>query len=76
MATIFAWTGALARRGQMDDSSDLTAFAQNAEKSALAVIESGRLTKDLAAMTTFEAPTVLTSREFFEEIAKELSKCM
>lgn len=76
MATIFAWTGALARRGQMDDSSDLTVFAQNVEKSALAVIESGRLTKDLAAMTTFEAPTVLTSREFFEEIAKELSKCM
>ena len=76
MATIFAWTGALARRGQMDDSSNLTVFAQNVEKSALAVIESGRLTKDLAAMTTFEAPTVLTSREFFEEIAKELSKCM
>ena len=72
MATIFAWTGGLKRRAQMDGNKDLEAFADIIEKSACEVIEAGYMTKDLAPMTNIEKPTLLTSRGFFERIADRI----
>ncbi|MEE1314876.1 MAG: NADP-dependent isocitrate dehydrogenase [Faecalimonas sp.] len=72
VATIFAWTGALKKRGELDDNQELIAFADKLEKATLATIESGKMTKDLALITTIPNPTVLNSEEFIKEIAKQL----
>lgn len=74
VATIFAWTGALRKRGEMDKLADLAAFADHLEKACIAVIESGKMTKDLALITELEHPTVLNSEQFIREIRKELEK--
>lgn len=72
VATIFAWTGALRKRGELDDNQELVAFADRLEKATLGTIESGKMTKDLALITTIENPVVLNSEEFIKEIAKAL----
>ena len=72
MATIFAWTGALRKRAQMDGLSDLEAFADKLERASICTIESGLMTKDLAALYEGEV-TVLNSKEFLTEIAKRLA---
>ncbi len=74
VATIFAWTGALRKRGEMDSLPELTAFADNLEKACIDTIESGKMTKDLALITELENPTVLNSEGFIKEIRKELEK--
>ena len=50
MATIFAWTGALRKRGELDEIPELCAFADKLEKACIDTIESGTMTKDLAAL--------------------------
>ena len=72
VATIFAWTGALRKRGELDGNQELMAFADRLEKATLGTIESGKMTKDLALITTIENPVVLNSEEFIKEIAKAL----
>ena len=72
VATIFAWTGALARIGTINDNPELIAFAKKLEEKTLAVIESGRMTGDLARMTTVENAQVLTSEEFLDAVAEEM----
>ena len=72
MATIFAWTGALRKRGDLDQLSGLVRFADLLEQASVRTIESGRMTKDLALITELSDVTVLTSREFIGEIRKEL----
>lgn len=72
VATIFAWTGALRKRGEMDGNSELTAFADKLEKATIDTIEEGKMTKDLALITTLENPTVLNSEEFIKAIAEKL----
>ncbi len=72
VATIFAWTGALRKRGELDHIKELTEFADNLEKATLATIESGRMTKDLAQITTLENVTALSSENFIKEIRKTL----
>ena len=72
VATIFAWTGALRKRGELDGNAELMAFADKLEKATVATIESGKMTKDLALITSIENPTVLNSEEFIKEIAKAL----
>ena len=72
VATIFAWTGALARIGTINDNAELVAFAKKLELKTLAVIESGRMTGDLARMTTAENVQVLTSEEFLDAVAEEM----
>ena len=72
IATIFAWTGALRKRGELDGNAPLVDFANKLEKASLAVIESGRMTKDLALMWQGSTPTVLTSDEFIAAIRAEL----
>lgn len=74
VATIFAWTGALRKRGELDGSQDLMRFADKLEKATLDTIESGKMTKDLALITTIENPTVLNSRDFILAIREELEK--
>ena len=64
VATIFAWTGALRKRGELDNLPELMAFADKLEKATLSTIESGKMTKDLALITSLEDVTVLNSRDF------------
>ena len=72
VATIFAWTGALRKRGELDGNKELMEFADKLEKATIETIESGRMTKDLALITSIENPVVLNSREFIQEIIKTL----
>ena len=61
VATIFAWTGALRKRGELDGNQELAQFADKLEEATLSTIESGKMTKDLALITSIENPTVLNS---------------
>lgn len=72
VATIFAWTGALRKRGELDEIPELSAFADQLEKATIATIESGRMTKDLALITSLTDVTVLNSENFIKEIRKTL----
>ena len=74
VATIFAWTGALRKRGELDRLPELCAFADKLEKATLDTIESGRMTKDLALITELTDVTVLNSQDFIKEIRKTMEK--
>ena len=74
VATIFAWTGALRKRGELDGIKELEIFADKLEKATLGVIESGRMTGDLALITTLPNPVKLGSEEFLDAIAEEYKK--
>ena len=68
VATIFAWTGALAKRGELDGNAELTAFAKKLEQATIKTIEDGKMTKDLAAITSLENVTALNSEGFIKAI--------
>lgn len=70
VATIFAWTGALRKRGELDQLPELMEFADKLEKATIATIESGRMTKDLALITSLKDVTVLNSGDFIKEIRR------
>lgn len=72
VATIFAWTGALRKRGELDHLPELSAFADKLEKATIQTIESGRMTKDLALITSLKDVTVLNSADFIKEIRKTM----
>ena len=72
VATIFAWTGALRKRGELDGNQELMDFADRLEKATIDTIESGKMTKDLALITSIENPTVLNSEQFIKAIAESL----
>jgi len=72
VATIFAWTGALRKRGELDSNADLVKFADALEKACVQTIEDGKMTKDLALITSLENPTVLTSEGFIKAIRETL----
>ncbi|MBO4902590.1 MAG: NADP-dependent isocitrate dehydrogenase [Lachnospiraceae bacterium] len=72
VATIFAWSGALRKRGELDDIPALMRFADALEKATIATIESGRMTKDLILITTLPDPIALNSLDFIKEIRKTL----
>ncbi len=74
VATIFAWTGALRKRGEMDGLTELMTFADNLEKVCIETIESGKMTKDLALITELADPVVLNSEQFIKEIRKGLEQ--
>ena len=74
VATIFAWTGALRKRGDLDGNRELAAFADKLEKATLSTIESGKMTKDLALITSIKNPKVLSSREFILAVKEALEK--
>lgn len=72
VATIFAWTGALKKRGELDENDALVNFADKLEKACIQTIEEGKMTKDLALITSIENPTVLNSQAFIRAIRSTL----
>lgn len=72
VATIFAWTGALRKRGELDGTPNLVDFANRLEAATLHTIEAGRMTGDLARITTLPNPTTLGTREFILAIRETL----
>ncbi len=74
VATLFAWTGALKKRGELDKNADLVGFANRLEKATIDTIEGGEMTKDLAGMFHIDGVEVkpLSSKQFLEAIAKRL----
>ena len=74
VATIFAWSGALRKRGELDGNKELMEFADKLEKATIDTIEAGEMTKDLAIITTIENPKVLDSFEFIKAIRSRLEK--
>ena len=72
VATIFAWTGALRKRGELDNNEALVTFANQLEQATLSTIESGKMTKDLALITSLENVTVLNSEQFIKAIRENL----
>lgn len=72
VATIFAWSGALRKRGELDGIQALQDFADKLEAATIKTIEDGKMTKDLALITTLENPTVLNSENFIKAIRETL----
>ncbi len=73
VATIFAWSGALRKRGELDELPELVAFADRLEAATLATIEAGEMTGDLARITTLPNPMTLSTGEFIQAIARRLA---
>jgi len=76
VATIFAWTGALRKRGELDGISALADFADALEKAVIDTIESGKMTGDLARITTLPDPTVLDSLAFIKAVREKLESLL
>ena len=76
VATIFAWTGALRKRGELDHTPELCDFADKLEKACLKTIEDGKMTKDLALITKLSDPVILNSENFIKEIRKTLEEML
>lgn len=76
VATIFAWSGALRKRGELDGNEALCTFADKLEQSCVETIEDGKMTKDLALITTIPHPTVLSSEGFIKAIRETLEKML
>lgn len=72
VATIFAWTGALRKRGELDGLPELSAFADDLEKATIQTIESGKMTKDLALITSLDNVTVLNTENFILAVKETL----
>lgn len=76
VATIFAWTGALKKRGELDSNAALSDFAEKLEKACIKTIEDGKMTKDLALITTNPNPVVLNSEDFIKAIRTTLEESL
>lgn len=74
VATIFAWTGALRKRGELDQIPELEDYAVRMEKATLAAIEGGKMTGDLARLTTTANPAVLDSESFLKAVRAEFER--
>lgn len=72
IATIFAWSGALRKRGELDNNKELVHFADLLEKASLQTIEEGEMTKDLALISSLPTIKTLNSREFLQAIKTRL----
>ena len=76
IATIFAWTGALRKRGELDNIPELGKFADTLERACIKTIEDGKMTKDLALITTMENPVTLNTQDFISAIRKTLEELL
>lgn len=74
VATIFAWTGALRKRGELDGIQELAEFADKLEKAAVRTIEDGKMTKDLALITSLKDVKVLNSGEFIKAVREMMER--
>ena len=75
IASIFAWTQGLAHRGKLDETPEVTEFAQTLERVCIETVESGKMTKDLALLISKDQP-YLTTEEFLAAINENLQKAM
>ena len=76
IATIFAWTGALKKRGELDGLADLTDFGQKLEKATLQTVEEGYMTKDLASMSSLPDIHITNTDQFLAEVKARLEKLL
>ena len=76
IATIFAWTGALRKRGELDGNRELMEFADKLEKACIKTVEGGKMTKSLSLISTCEHPVILNSLEFIKAIRETLEELL
>lgn len=76
MATLFAWTGALKKRGELDQLPELVRFAEKLETASVQTIENGIMTGDLAGLSTLPNKTTVDTETFLKEINKSLRKLL
>ena len=76
VATLFAWSGALRKRGELDNNTQLMAFADKLEKATITTIEEGVMTGDLAALSTIANKQVVSTEDFLIAIDKRLQKLL
>ncbi len=76
VATLFAWTGAMRKRGELDNTPDLIDFADKLEKATITTIEEGVMTGDLALLSKLENKKTVTTEEFLQEVNVRLEKLM
>ena len=74
VATLFAWTGALRKRGELDGLEELKAFADKLEKATIQTIEDGVMTGDLAALSTLENKQTVNTEEFLLAVNERLKE--
>ena len=76
IATIFAWTGALRKRGELDEIPELMDFADKLERACIKTVEDGKMTKSLSLISSCENPVILNSLEFIQAIRETLDSLM
>ncbi|WP_312692945.1 NADP-dependent isocitrate dehydrogenase [Caproiciproducens sp.] len=76
MATLFAWTGALKKRGELDNLPSLVDFAEKLEKASIQTIENGIMTGDLAGLSTLSNKTTVDTETFLKEVNKSLIRLL
>ncbi|MBR1771693.1 MAG: NADP-dependent isocitrate dehydrogenase [Lachnospiraceae bacterium] len=76
IATIFAWSGALKKRGELDNIPELVTFADKLEQACIKTVEDGKMTRSLAAISTCENPVILNSLEFIQAIRETLNSLL
>ena len=76
MATLFAWTGALRKRGELDGNDELVSFANDLETAAIRTIEECVMTRDLAGLSVLENKTVVNTSGFLREVRKRLDSIL
>ena len=76
IATIFAWSGALRKRGELDGNRELMEFADKLEKACIKTVEDGQMTKSLSLISTCEHPVILNSLEFIKAIRETLEELL
>lgn len=76
IATIFAWMGALRKRGELDGNRELMEFADKLEKACIKTVEDGKMTKSLSLISTCEHPVILNSLEFIKAIRETLEELL
>ena len=74
VASIFAWTGALAKRGELDKTPEVVEFAKKLEQATIGTIEGGTMTKDLASMAGIPSAKAASTEEFIDAVAKAIAK--
>jgi isocitrate dehydrogenase len=74
VASIYAWTGAIRRRGQLDGTPDVVAFADHLDAAIIDLIEGGTMTKDLVGLTTTKSPNAVSTWKFLDAVQKALEK--
>lgn len=76
MATIFAWSGALRKRGELDEIPELVEFADKLEQASIATIENGTMTGDLYALSKLEKKRKVSTEAFLDSVAEELGRIL